>query len=812
MNLDSEINRQQWSFRKDDFPLAISLTSLGALETGISAEKAPLIWILSNQEQFSVQPEKSRIPILLNGIELYESTWIKDGDYINLGDFIFDISISKDQIIILQRETLIEEANEPPSSTEPEVDEQSSQFGKKILSNTKNGSGKLGLSVAAKSFLSIFVLLLIGVVFVLIASPIHVRITPKPKSISLTGFPPPIPISNRYLALPGDYTIEANAPGYKVLKQRISVAYGSAPTYKFKLKLLPGFLSLSTPPIKGANVLIDNKKIGLSPLKKFEIDAGKYELKIETERYLPEIIKLNVLGKGEHKTLNIKLKPGWGTLTVNSQPSGATVKKGGKVIGITPLKYEPLQGIHELKIFKEGWKPVKRKINIKAGITTSLPVIKLEKIDGTLKLISIPAGATILVDGKFQSRTPASFPLVSDRKYKLKLSKKDYNNITREIRIEGGKSTTLSVNLKPEFGTVFLTISPPGAKIKINGKSNGTGSQRLKLHTVPQVITISKPGHIPFKKTIIPRRGIPKKINVTLKTIGHHLKAKAKRGVRTSGGQRLRLVYIQSPIKFLVGASRREPGRRSNEVQYSVELSRSFWISEKEVTNKEFKKFLPNHSSGNYRGTSLDGPNQPAVNLSWQNAAGYANWLSKKSGLTPAYKEEKGKFVSVLPLNNGYRLPTEAEWEFVSRYEGEKRNLSSPLRYPWGVTMPPPKFSGNYADDGAKRLAFAIPGYIDSFPVSAPVGQFKPNKLLIYDLGGNAAEWCHDYYDIPLHNITKPIRDPLGPQEGRFHVIKGSSWRSGSITELRLSYRDYAEKPRIDVGFRIVRYVGKEKK
>ena len=121
--------------------------------------------------------------------------------------------------------------------------------------------------------------------------------------------------------------------------------------------------------------------------------------------------------------------------------------------------------------------------------------------------------------------------------------------------------------------------------------------------------------------------------------------------------------------------------------------------------------------------------------------------------------------------------------------------------------MPPPKKSGNYADDGARRQAFAIPGYADGFPVSAPVGKFAPNGSGVYDLGGNVAEWCHDFYDVPSDNIREPLKDPSGPREGRFHVVKGASWRSGSITELRLSYREYALKPRNDIGFRIVRYV-----
>jgi len=287
---------------------------------------------------------------------------------------------------------------------------------------------------------------------------------------------------------------------------------------------------------------------------------------------------------------------------------------------------------------------------------------------------------------------------------------------------------------------------------------------------------------------------------------------KARKGITTPGGQRLRLIYIQTPINFTVGTARREAGRRSNEVQYPVQLTRSFYISEKEITNREFKKFRPNHSSGNYRGISLDNPDQPVVNVSWDDAARYANWLSKKQGLVPAYKEIGEKIVPVEPLTNGYRLPTEAEWEFVSRYDGGQQPLNRPLKFPWGAAMPPPPKSGNFADDGPQRLPFAIPRYVDGYPVSAPVGKFSPNRSSVYDLGGNVAEWCHDFYNVPYADPKRPLKDPSGPSKGRFHVIKGASWRSGSVTELRLSYRDYALKARNDVGFRVVRYVDSVKK
>ena len=99
-----------------------------------------------------------------------------------------------------------------------------------------------------------------------------------------------------------------------------------------------------------------------------------------------------------------------------------------------------------------------------------------------------------------------------------------------------------------------------------------------------------------------------------------------------------------------------------------------------------------------------------------------------------------------------------------------------------------------------------IGNYDDGYVVSAPAGSFAPNGKGIFDLGGNVAEWTNDYYDVVISTGKKVETDPMGPASGEFHVIRGSSWAHGAVTELRLSFRDYGSKSREDVGFRIARY------
>jgi len=151
----------------------------------------------------------------------------------------------------------------------------------------------------------------------------------------------------------------------------------------------------------------------------------------------------------------------------------------------------------------------------------------------------------------------------------------------------------------------------------------------------------------------------------------------------------------------------------------------------------------------------------------------------------------------------GYRLPTEAEWALVARYAGNKE----PLRFPWGDAMPPTRGSGNYGDESARNLVkYYVAGYTDSYRGTAPGGTFPANKLGMYDLGGNVAEWIHDYYSASTVNKKDVLKDPSGPETGTSRVIRGASFMHGRFSQLRWTFRDYGLDGRNDLGFRIARY------
>ena len=182
-------------------------------------------------------------------------------------------------------------------------------------------------------------------------------------------------------------------------------------------------------------------------------------------------------------------------------------------------------------------------------------------------------------------------------------------------------------------------------------------------------------------------------------------------------------------------------------------------------------------------------PDHPVVNVSRNDAEAFCTWLTKT-------ERTAGK-ISAAAI---YRLPTDEEWSWAigigDRETGatpKDKNAKVENVYPWGTQFPPPPGAGNFADQAALNYFTNWPhieGYDDGFVTTSPVGSFTPNALSIYDLAGNAMEWCGDDYDA-------------SHKQG---VLRGGSWINCGPKSLLSSYREHVAPARFSVatGFRCV--------
>jgi formylglycine-generating enzyme required for sulfatase activity len=258
-------------------------------------------------------------------------------------------------------------------------------------------------------------------------------------------------------------------------------------------------------------------------------------------------------------------------------------------------------------------------------------------------------------------------------------------------------------------------------------------------------------------------------------------------------GQGQTMVVIPGPVEFLMGSPYTEAGRGGDEQQHRRRISRTFAIAAKPVTVRQYREFCKGYK---VRKEAAPTEDCPVHWTDWHMAAAYCNWLSEREGIPPdQWCYETGPHGRVTRLKEnylgrtGYRLPTEAEWEYAcragaatSRHFGESEELLK--EYAW------------YLPNGRER--------------SRPVGGKKPNDLGLFDLHGNVWAWCQERYkaypEASGDGAVEDEEDILEVKDGDIRVLRGGSFNNHAVAVRSANRSRYAPAGRdIYVGFRPAR-------
>ncbi len=657
-----------------------------------------------------------------------------------------------------------------------------------------------------------FWLILVAAVFLLVAATalflftgksVAIVVNPAADDISVEGPYFPLDFGDRWLLHQGRYQIAITHEGYEPLSTSIDVSADADQRFEFDLVHLPGYINVNTRTETTGMVLINGQNAGGLPLANHRLEAGQYDLQIQAARYQPFSTTITVDGGGTQQAWEYDLIPDWAQVQLDSFPAAATLYIDGSPVGETPINAEVMSGVRQLELRLDGYKPWISELDVIANQPVDLQQITLIKADQMLNITSSPTAVSVRVGGEFQGQTPLQLPLAPGQQYRVDFSRAGYRSASRSVSINEDANNSVNVRLQPILGDITVSGTPGDADVYVNGVYKGALNQLLSLPSHPQRLDVRKDGFQSFSRTIVPNPNSEQRVLVNLANLDNITRQKTPNLLTLNNQYRLKLIRPSDVITL--GSNRREQGRRSNEMMHQAQLQRPFYFGLTEVTNEQFMQFNPGHDSGVFEQSTLSLKNQPAVRLSWDQAARFCNWLSNRHGLPQAYEAVNSKMVPVSPMNTGFRLPTEAEWVYMSRYEAGLR--ATPLKYAWQGSMPPAAGSGNYSGAEAADYLSVISNYRDEHIAASMVASYPANAAGIHDLGGNVREWMHDVYAIAPGVRGSIATDPMGPVSGSSHVVRGSSWRDSGITPLRLAYRLDDVDGADDIGLRVVRYV-----
>ncbi len=593
---------------------------------------------------------------------------------------------------------------------------------------------------------------------------------------------------------PGDYAFVVSAPNFR--PKRNSISLTQAPMeLTVSLDTDWGVLDLSTTPLaqvsikdaKGALVFEGQATQDGRLLLENRLNKGQpYELSLKQENYEPmQLSGVIIPAEGTFsKVCRLEMSPG--SLSVTTTPQGASIFIDAKEVGKSPVLVKDLEARRNVKVRADlkGYYSLEKTLMLSAGQNLPLDLGTLKARVGSA-LLSLfwdegpwrPEYSKALTL-QFDEGSPEPFkelhiPDLIEGQHSVVLRHPDCKPTGVRFMVRENESTDVIAKLSPYPATLKLVLEPAKpftlhfGEFKLVPQADGSFSLRANQD---YLLDLSVPGYYPEHQALNLKPKQESVWKVTLRSIIPPEKGKDY----VLPEYTLALTWLH-PGVFDMGSPRSEMERLPEEGPLTkVTLTYGFWMGTYEVTQAQYRQIMKDNPS------HFKGDNRPVESLTHDEAVLFCQKLTQAEAA-----------MGRVPEGYGYRLPTEAEWEYAAR-------AGSSEAFSFGPTakLHQGNFRGVYPDTPRMEENKAQ-------PETTPVGAFSPNAFGLHDMHGNVSEWGLEAYKARLPG--KSVQDPVGTLEGREYVVRGgnySEWADRARSAARSGLFPAARFPH--VGMRIV--------
>lgn len=597
------------------------------------------------------------------------------------------------------------------------------------------------------------------------------------------------------LVQPGRHELEISSPNHLSRKLTVQIKRGVVDYQRVSLR--PKWSDLRIVATPETTVFAINKdgersQLGVTDFEgnlnlETGVFSGSYTLIFEKPGYESMTLENQVLSFGEQTEIRADLTALPGSLTVLTEPAGAVVFVGGVELGVTPLRIENLKmaQTYSVRVALPGYRSVTRDVEIDAGEAHVLELGTLDRQSGQLRFeLSITGDAErtveplldamqVELDGELIPYGDTRLNRILVGEHSVRLIHPAFASEIVDFEIKDGETTALDMTLGQLPGVVHFELeSDLNSVVYVDGEPVKLMHNKLPISSERVVeIEVRTPNHL----SVLRRFELQPKEEVTWAVVPERIPGPELNENWIVPYLGLSMVWVE-PGEFLWGSPKEEHGRIANEGPLTeVRLTYGFWAGVYEITQNQYRSVMHANPS-KFR----DG-RHPVDSVTWESAKEFCQKLTR-------IEAAAGR----LPEGLEYRLPTEAEWEYLARagsvtpfHFGNKANASNA------------NFKGVYPRERFENLeATDVYG-------STVVGKYEPNAWGIYDVHGNVQEWTMDRFNgrLPGDSIVDPEPNADGPRV----AVRGGSWQDSAVWARSAARRELRpERGDSGTGFRVV--------